>query len=559
MTDLHMSSARADEREAAAIAALLGDSGPAVAHDGDRVAVAGRARAATRRRLLLPGLWALQDAAGWISPGGLNSLCLALGVAPADAYGVATFYSLFCTEPTTRVVVRRCDDIGCRIHPEIPLDGENEGVERRHSPCLGQCDHGAAALVQRHGRAVEVLTSDTGAAPVVDGGVQPRLLRRALAGAHDLDRCRSLGGFEALEQARRLAPQALIDRIRSSGLRGRGGAAFPAGDKWQAVAEQAAAAKHVIANADESEPGTFKDRVLMERDPFGLVEALAICGHAVGAQRGWIYVRGEYPLAYERLGQAVAATHAAGLLGDFTVEVRRGAGAYICGEETALLESLEGRRGEPRNKPPYPTTHGLFGAPTVINNVETLFNVIDIVREGADAWRAIGTDESPGTRLFCLSGHVERPGVYEHPLGISLRDAIDAAGGVRSGRSLQAVLLGGAAGVLVRPTQLDIELSFEGARAAGVTLGSGAIMLFDDTVDLRQILIRTAAFFAHESCGQCVPCRIGTQRQLEELQSTAPDPARLDDLDRVMTDASICGLGQSAASLVRSARQAGLL
>jgi NADH-quinone oxidoreductase subunit F len=297
----------------------------------------------------------------------------------------------------------------------------------------------------------------------------------------------------------------------------------------------------------------------MERDPFGLVEALAICGHAVGARHGWIYVRGEYPLAYERLGQAVDATHAAGLLGDFTVEVRRGAGAYICGEETALLESLEGRRGEPRNKPPYPTTHGLFGAPTVINNVETLFNVIDIVRDGAGAWRAIGTDASPGTRLFCLSGHVERPGVYEHPLGISLRDAIDAAGGVRSGRSLQAVLLGGAAGVLVRPTQHDIELSFEGARAAGVTLGSGAIMLFDDTVDLRQILIRTAAFFAHESCGQCVPCRIGTQRQLEELQATLPDPARLDDLDRVMTDASICGLGQTAASLVRSARQAGLL
>jgi NADH-quinone oxidoreductase subunit F len=564
--DLHLGPERANATEAAAIAALITAAGAATIDESERVVIGGTARAAARRHLLLPGLWALQDAAGWISPGGLNSLCDALGVPPADAYGVATFYDLLLTESPAPALVRQCDDLACSLWSSDPLgpDGTRVG-----SPCLGQCDRGAAAIVQRPGMPVEVVTAISGATtPTVAAPTGPRLLARVLAAdVTTLEAYRAQGGYRALTHAIERGADWVIDEVTDSGLLGRGGAAFPTGVKWRAVADADAASKHVVANADESEPGTFKDRVLMEHDPFALVEALTICGLAVGAERGWIYVRGEYPFAATRLGAAIEHARAAGWLGrdvagsgqPFDVELRRGGGAYICGEETALLESIEGFRGEPRNKPPYPTTHGLFGQPTVINNVETLVNVLDIVGEGAAGWRARGTAGSPGTRLFCLSGHVARPGVYEHSMGVTLRSVLDAAGGVADGRSLQAVLLGGAAGVLAGPQHLDVELSFEGARAADLTLGSGVVMVFDDTVDPRRIVRRAAAFFAHESCGQCVPCRVGTQRQMEVLAAAAPDLDLLDDLDRVMTDASICGLGHTAASLARSARRAGVL
>ncbi len=565
MSDLHFTHERADRDEEIAIASALEGEGSAVQFDGDRISIGGRSRTSERRHLLLPGLWALHDAVGWISPGGLNSLSAALGVPPAEAYGVATFYDLFHTSPPPPVTIRRCDDLACRVlvRADDELDSNREiamtppipNGDVVHTACLGQCDRGAAALVQRRGEPISVsYRSDSSA--VVDGGTHPRLLRRVLAGdTGSLASYRAHGGFEVRARALELGPAAILELVSASGLQGRGGAAFPTGAKWLAVAEQTAAIKHVIANADESEPGTFKDRVLMERDPFALVESMLVAGYAIGASRGWVYVRGEYPEARARLAAAIDECRAAGLLGlEFDIELRRGAGAYICGEETALLESIEGYRGEPRNKPPYPTTHGLFGQPTVINNVETLLNVLDVVALGAQAWRSVGTEQSPGTRLFSLSGHVQRPGVYEHPMGVSLRRVIDAAGGPDGDRRLQAVLLGGAAGVLVGPDQLDIELSFEGARTANVTLGSGVVMVLDDSVDLRDFVGRATEFFAHESCGQCVPCRIGTQRQMEQVRAATFDDALLGDLDRVMTDASICGLGQTAASLVRSAR-----
>jgi NADH-quinone oxidoreductase subunit F len=320
----------------------------------------------------------------------------------------------------------------------------------------------------------------------------------------------------------------------------------------------------VVVNADESEPGTFKDRVIMEGDPYALVEALVIAAEAVGAGHGWIYVRGEYPTAAARLRHATAEMSEAGLLGDVVVEVRDGGGAYICGEETALFNSIEGFRGEPRNKPPYPTTHGLFGLPTVVNNVETLVNVPHIVLEGSDAFAAIGTPQSTGTRLFCLSGHVRAPGLYEHPFGVTVSEAIAAAGGLRAGRSLTAVLLGGAAGTFIGPDQLDLALTFEDTMEAGVALGSGVVMVFDDTTDLNDTAVRIAEFFAHESCGQCVPCRIGTRRQVEMFGGRSPGSARvdisnLDDLAAVMADASICGLGHTASSAITSAVRLGLL
>jgi NADH-quinone oxidoreductase subunit F len=385
-----------------------------------------------------------------------------------------------------------------------------------------------------------------------------------------LDDYRSRGGYDALRLALDLGPEGIIREVTDAKLLGRGGAAFPTGRKWDAVARQPVRPHYVICNADESEPGTFKDRVIMEGDPFSVIEAMTIAGYATSAERGFIYVRGEYPLAIERLQGAIDSARARGLLGDdvmgqgfrFDIEIRKGGGAYICGEETAIFNSIEGFRGEPRNKPPFPVQSGVFSKPTVINNVETLANVPEIIRLGGPAYAKLGTEGSTGPRVFCLSGCVTRPGVYEVESGATLRQLYDMAGGVAPGRTLQAVLLGGAAGVFVRPDELDMPLTFEGARAAQATLGSGVIMVFDDTIDLVPILLRMAAFFRDESCGQCVPCRVGTVRQEEALHrihvkqargGLAAELALLAEVGLAMKDASICGLGQTAYSAVESA------
>jgi NADH-quinone oxidoreductase subunit F len=297
---------------------------------------------------------------------------------------------------------------------------------------------------------------------------------------------------------------------------------------------------------------------------------MTIAAYATQCEHGYVYLRGEYPQALRILEHALAEARARGYLGErilgqdfsFDIEIRKGAGAYICGEETAIFKSIEGFRGEPRNKPPFPVTHGLFGKPTVVNNVETLVNVLDIVLEGGPAYAQTGTEGSAGPKLFCLCGHVERPGVYEVEFGATLGDLLDLAGGVPAGGRLQAVLLGGAAGGFVRPDELDIPLTLEGARAAGSTLGSGVVMAFDETVDLPRTLMRIAAFFRDESCGQCVPCRVGTVRQQEALarlrsgstRGTAEDElALIAEIGQCMRDASICGLGQTASSAVESA------
>jgi NADH-quinone oxidoreductase subunit F len=308
----------------------------------------------------------------------------------------------------------------------------------------------------------------------------------------------------------------------------------------------------------------------MERDPFAVLEGMTIAAFASACERGYLYIRGEYQDAEATMARAIEHATAANLLGPdilgsrfgFEIEIRRGAGAYICGEETALFNSIEGKRGEPRNKPPFPVEVGLFGKPTVVNNVETLANVPLILREGGEDYARIGTEGSTGPELFCLSGNVACPGVYEVDFGATLGDLIAQAGGVGGGRSIQAILLGGAAGVFVGPDQLDMPLTFEGTRAAGATLGSGVIMVFDETVDLPAILLRIARFFRDESCGQCVPCRVGTVRQEEllhrlatnRLNGTRDDEMHLfNEIAQAMRDASICGLGQTAAAAIGSA------
>ena len=378
-------------------------------------------------------------------------------------------------------------------------------------------------------------------------------------------------GYAGLRRAFEMEPGKVISEVKDSRLMGRGGAAFPAGIKWESTAKQPATPRYLVCNADESEPGTFKDRAILEGDPFALIESMTIAGYAIGAERGYIYLRGEYPRAHRMLHNAIEKARERGFLGEnilgkgwsFELEIRRGAGAYICGEETAIFNSIEGYRGEPRSKPPFPFEAGLFNKPTVVNNVETLCNVPLIMQMGGAEYAKIGTEGSTGPKLFCVSGNLVRPGVYEVPFGATLGDIIKLAGGVPQGRKLQAVLLGGAAGVFVRADELHIPLTFEGARANNATLGSGVVLAFDDTVDLPSILLRVARFFRDESCGQCVPCRVGTVRQEEALlrithnrQDAAAkerDVGLLRDVGLVMKDASICGLGQAAWNAVESA------
>jgi NADH-quinone oxidoreductase subunit F len=625
--DLHLTNAQATREERAAVDSELGV--PLSSWQGgqrqtvDTRAVFNGDRHGERHRLL-PVLHAIQNHIGWISPGTLNYVALRLDVAPAEVHGVASFYEMFSLEPRPKVVAHVCDDIACITRGSDKLCGELErtlgptgspcfggGAIWLRSQCLGLCERAPAALVSSAGeRPAERVLAPASAEAVrslIENAIQGRLPadsdnlnvnvsvpqasphtessplrllhRLNQGGASTLGAFQSFGGYQGLRKALELGPERTLHELAASRLLGRGGAAFPIAKKWEALFEQRHLLKqnprrahYVICNADESEPGTFKDRILMEGDPFAVIEGITIGGFVTGARLGYIYLRGEYPFAADQMQLAIDAANENGFLGDnilgsglqFNVEIRRGAGAYICGEETALFNSIEGYRGEPRNKPPFPTQSGLFHQPTAVNNVETLVNVPGIIREGGAAYAKLGTENSAGTRLFCLCGHVVRSGVYEIPMGMTLRQLIELAGGVAGNGRLQAVLLGGAAGAFVSPKELDVPLTFEGTRAIGATLGSGVVMLFDDTIDLRQILLRIASFFRHETCGQCVPCRVGVVRQQETLQrlvnanplgSAAQEIAMLREMGQAMRDASICGLGQTASSALESALQ----
>jgi NADH-quinone oxidoreductase subunit F len=614
--DLHVIGPLASPAERAAVDEVLGPAESGWRGGGRNPITEGHVargghEARSRRDLLLPALHALQDRVGQITQPGLNYVCRRLSVPPAEAYGVATFYALFATRPRPPAVAHVCDDIACRLagaeqvcadlERTIGPAGEAADDGRigwLRSPCLGLCERAPAAMFTVAGerpqrstvapidsagvmrRLEGALGSDPGpreaalmSVPQV-GEPQLQLLRRVgMVDPTSLDDYLAHRGYLALLQALAMGPEAVIQEVNDAKLVGRGGAAFPTGRKWAAVAAQAAQPHYVVCNADESEPGTFKDRVLMELDPFAVVESMTIEGFATGASKGYLYVRGEYPLAESRLRGAVEAARAAGYLGAsvagaefaFDIEVRRGAGAYICGEETALFESIEGKRGEPRNKPPFPVEVGLFGKPTAVNNVETLANVLAILEDGPGGgarFASVGTEGSTGPKLFCLSGNVARPGLYEVPFGTTLGELLELGGGVPEHRPIRAILLGGAAGVFVGPEVLETPLTFEGTRAIGATLGSGVVMVFDDRADLVGTLRRIAAFFRDESCGQCVPCRVGTVRQEEllarladrvEVRSRADELQLLAEIGQAMRDASICGLGQTASSAIESA------
>ena len=550
-----------DER--AAIESVLGPEPGRDLHD-----VAGGHANRAQRHLLLPTLHAVNDRVGWISQTAIDHIAVRLDLGPAEVYGVASFYALFALDERPPHQVHVCIDLACRADGGPTEADLPDGVHP--APCLGLCERAPAAYVVDAGQ--EVRQSVAGHVTEVDvrswaGGGLPEaegpaaesvpqagdpslvLLRRAgRSDPTDHDGYLADRGFDALTRARELGPEATIAAVSASGLTGRGGAAFPTGRKWEAVRTQEAEPHYLICNADESEPGTFKDRTLIENDPFALIESMCIAAFATGCRQGYVYLRGEYPRALATLETAIAACRDRELLGDLDVTVVRGAGAYICGEETAIFNSIEGYRGEPRNKPPFPFQAGLFGKPTVVNNVETLMNVPSILLDGATANR----------RLFCLSGAVVRPGVYEVELGLTLGELIELAGGLRPGSELQAVLLGGAAGGFAGPGDVDLVLDQDSTRAAGLTLGSGVVMVHDQNVDLVDQLVRIAAFFRDESCGQCVPCRVGTVRQEEALHRLAAgardgDLELLRDVGRAMQDASICGLGQTAYNAIETA------
>jgi NADH-quinone oxidoreductase subunit F len=625
--DLRIADIAASPAEREAVDALLDPRiGSAGGWDGGernisldgRFARGGHA-ARARRDMLLPTLHAVQDRVGWISPGAVAHIARRLTIAPAEIFGVASFYALLSTAERPRAAVHVCDDMACRLagaervcdalERELGPAGEPGAGEERtwhRSPCLGLCERAPAAMVTIAGeQPVREPAGDVDAPAILarlDAGLRGDGLDASPgAGQRSTDQLKAVrswipqagepglrllarvgridptsltdylanGGYRALRAAIDAGPRVVIEDVVTAEVLGRGGAAFPTGRKWVSTAAATGWPKYVVCNADEAEPGTFKDRAILEQDPFSLIEAMTIAGFAIDAERGYLYIRGEYPLAEARIANAIALARGAGLLGErimgsdltFDIEVRRGGGAYIAGEETALFESIEGDRPEPRSKPPFPVDVGLFGRPTIVNNVETMANIPHIVLEGGAAYAELGTGGSRGTKLFSISGHVARPGVYEVSFGTRLGELIDLAGGVPGGRPIKAVLVGGAAGRFVGPQALSMPLTYEDTRAAGATLGSGAVVVFDETTDLLDILRRIAAFFRDESCGQCVPCRVGTVRQEELLArliagrprgTVADELALFEDLRAAMRDASICGLGQMASDAVDS-------
>ncbi len=430
-----------------------------------------------------------------------------------------------------------------------------------------------AEIVEEHllkGRQVARLIYKGDTPSVVESAAAPRsaevrvILRNVgVIDPTSIEEYIAYGGYEATAKAlTQMTPQQVIDEIKASQLKGRGGAGFPTGLKWEFTARAEGANKAIVCNADEGEPGNFKDRLILEGDPHQIIEGMIIAGYAVGANKGYIYIRGEYHQSVAHTERAIGVAREMGLLGsdimgsgfNFDIEVFKGAGAYICGEETALLESLEGKRGESRTKPPFPPTYGLEGAPTVINNVETLANATHIIANGAEWYKSIGTGQSKGTKIFSPCGDVQYPGVYEVPFGITLREVIfNMAGGIKSGKKLKAVLMGGPSGVLVGPDALDRKLCAE-----DLNPGAGALIVLDEDKCIVDLMQNCAQFFYHESCGQCVPCREGTKRILEVFNwwtagaGSEEDIRLIDQLAGAMALTSKCGLGQFAAVAFKS-------
>ena len=523
----------------------------------------------------------LQDKHGGLSRDAITDTARALELPIHHVFGMTTFYSMLSLEERKNIL-RVCDGPVCWLkraaetHDAVDKAASGWAVER--TSCLGLCDRAPAVLVNDE-QAGPVLPED--AEKVCEGwrGVPtdystPRHgeVRVMLehAGRIDPDSIESAlehSAYEGLKAALNKKPEEVIAAVEESGLQGRGGAGFPVGRKWKFVAAEKRTPRYIICNADESEPLIFKDRVLIDTNPHQLLEGIAIGGYACGASEAWIYIRGEYEYQARRLENAIQQAESKSLLGEnilgsgfsFKIHVHRGAGAYICGEETALIESLEGKRGEPRLRPPYPPSYGYRGQPTAVNNVESLSAVPYILKNGLEWWKTLSSYGTHGTKLYMVLGHVKNPGLFEAPFGLTLRQIIDDfGGGMLDGSEFQFALCGGAAGTVVDKTLLDVPLDFDSARK-GISLGAGSFLICDQNVSPVAILRELLHFFAAESCGKCTPCRVGTWRALEILNRMAEskgmkgDVAELKALSENMLLASFCGLGQSVPIPMNSA------
>ena len=498
-----------------------------------------------------------------------------------------------------------CHGTGCTssksplILNELIKKNNLENVRAVMVGCLGLCSKGPIVIVRPEDTFYSKVTVDDCeeiiTSHIMNGKVVDRLLAKDISGKNvksldelpfykkqkrvalkncgiinpeDIDEYIAFDGFKALEKVlTKMKPEEVIKEISDSGLRGRGGAGFPTGKKWEFVRQEKARQKYIICNADEGDPGAFMDRSILEGDPNSVIEAMAIAGYAVGADQGYIYVRAEYPIAVERLKIAIKQERKYGLLGknifgtgfNFDVEIRLGAGAFVCGEETALLESVEGKRGQPRIKPPYPAHAGLFGYPTLINNVETYANVTRIINEGAEWYSKIGTETSKGTKVFALGGNVNNVGLVEVPMGTTLREIIfDIGGGIPNGREFKAAQTGGPSGGCIPAKYLDTPIDYESLKQIGSMMGSGGLIVMDDTKCMVNLARFYLDFTVSESCGKCTPCRIGTKRMLEILEKICNGNGNIEDIERLkklgeyIEKTAVCGLGQTASNPVLS-------
>jgi NADH:ubiquinone oxidoreductase subunit F (NADH-binding)/NADH:ubiquinone oxidoreductase subunit E len=542
------------------------------------------------RAELLPALDEINSHFGHLPPEAIEAVARHFRLPPREVFGAATFYSMWNVGARRPEAVHLCDDGPCHAMgaADVRRALEKAGVEVKRTSCIGQCGCGPVVVTDDGTlyrkvtpRSVKGILEGKEPKPFslkdeiigIEADEAHSLLRRVgKTDPQSLDDAVKAGAYQALKKALAMTPEGVIQIILDSGLQGRGGAGFPAGLKMRFTAGGAkttGGVAYVVCNADESEPGTFKDRILIAGDPHQLLEAMAIAGFAIGAHEGYIYIRGEYIQEAKLLQHSIEQAEHAGYLGrnimssgfDFHIHLHRGAGAYICGEETALIESIEGKRGEPRLRPPYPTTHGVFGKATLVNNVETLWNVPGVLLNGATWYKAIGTEKSPGTKLYPISGHVKKMGCLEAPLGkYTLRQLIKGpASGLRGEAKFKACHLGGAAGAIVGPEFLDVPLDFGSCQAAGAMLGAGDIVVLDTDTCIVDYSRSAAAFFRAESCGKCTPCRVGTERQIQILNDLTAGRGTLDQLEELvcwgehMIDSSFCGLGQTAATAVMSA------
>jgi len=550
-----------------------------------------------KRSALIPMLMYAQDEAGYVSDEMIEEIAQRLELRTIQVEETLAYYSMLRRKPVGKHHVQVCTNVACMLRGGYEIleqakkrleighkETTNDGVfSLEEVECIGACTGAPAIQInydfyenltpKQFDRIIEELDAGKNPVPVsvISGALHERdpqetpliSKRWGIKDSRKIDVYLQNDGYQALEKAlQQMTPESIIDEVKKSSLRGRGGAGFPTGMKWSFVPKDSPKARYVICNADESEPGTCKDRPLMEMDPHQLIEGMVIAGRAIGAHQGFIYIRGEYRYVLDLVEEAIEEAYQRGYLGknilgsgfDYDLLIHTGAGAYECGEESALMESLEGKRGYPRIKPPFPAVVGLYGCPTVINNVETLSAVPAIIREGGEAYANRGTPKNGGTRLLCVAGHVNKPGIYEIPLGMNMKKFIyEMAGGIPNGKKLKAVIPGGSSCPLLAADEIDLPMDYDSVAKAGSMLGSGGMVVMDEDTCMVDMARRIMHFYAHESCGWCIPCREGTVWLRKMLERFHAGLGRSEDIDLVselaknMLGRTFCPLGDAAA------------